>query len=124
MQKIVLSLASIFGALAVGIGAFGAHAWKPYLQQIQRLDTFETAVKYHFYHTLALLALGFAMEKLQGPGAYWAAICFSAGIVIFSGSLYTLCATNVGKWGAVTPIGGLFFIAGWVILLWTVQKSY
>ena len=96
--------------LAVGLGAFGAHALKerltPDLQAV-----WETGVKYHVYHALALLLLA----SLRGPSK--AAWCFAAGIVVFSGSLYLLALTGARKWGAVTPIGGLLFLIGWLILL-------
>lgn len=99
-----------FMFLAVGLGAFGAHALKSRLSP-EMLAIFETGVKYQVYHALALLLLA----ALRGPGK--AAWCFTAGIVIFSGSLYLLALTGTRKWGAVTPIGGLLFLVGWLILL-------
>lgn len=96
--------------LAVGLGAFGAHALKSRLEP-DMLAVFETGVRYQVYHALALLLLA----ALHGPSrAGW---CFTAGIAFFSGSLYLLALTGVRKWGAVTPIGGLFFLAGWLIVL-------
>mgnify|MGYP001788708878 CR=1 FL=1 len=105
------------------IGAFGAHALKATLTAHDRLDTFETAVKYQFYHALALVLLGIF---LSFPGhthrAYaYAGYCFVAGIVVFSGSLYALCLTNVRWLGAVTPLGGVALIAGWALLFWAFQ---
>jgi uncharacterized membrane protein YgdD (TMEM256/DUF423 family) len=99
-----------FMFLAVGLGAFGAHALKNRLTP-DMLAVFETGVKYQVYHALALLLLA----ALRGPSK--AAWCFTAGIVLFSGSLYVLALTGVRKWGAVTPIGGVLFLAGWLILL-------
>ena len=96
--------------LAVGLGAFGAHALKARLEP-DMLAAFEVGVRYQVYHALALLLLA----ALHGPGK--AAWCFTAGIAFFSGSLYILALTGVRRWGAVTPIGGLFFLAGWLILL-------
>ncbi len=116
MHKFILLFSSISGALSVAIGAFGAHKFKDYLLSIQRTETFETAVRYQFYHTLALLAVGIIYFQHQNKWLDWASYSFAAGMIIFSGSLYILCATNVGKWGAVTPIGGLALIAGWVCL--------
>jgi uncharacterized membrane protein YgdD (TMEM256/DUF423 family) len=116
MHKFILLFSSISGALAVAIGAFGAHKLKKYLEEVQRADVFETAVRYQFFHTLALLMVGILLFTHTNKWLHWASYGFMAGIVIFSGSLYILCLSNVGKWGAVTPIGGLFLIIGWVCL--------
>lgn len=117
MQKIFFIAASLFGALSVGLGAFGAHALKNMLETSGRFETFETAVKYQFYHVLALLAVALLMFKIQNVLLYYAGWSFIAGIILFSGSLYILCFTGVTKWGAVTPLGGLAFIAGWILML-------
>jgi len=116
MAKIVLSLASVFGALSVMIGAFGAHGLNNHLNKIGRNETFETAVKYQFYHTFLLLALGMLLLKFDQKIFLTSAWITTAGILVFSGSLYILCLTNVPKWGAVTPIGGLLLITGWILL--------
>jgi uncharacterized membrane protein YgdD (TMEM256/DUF423 family) len=124
MSKLFLLAGTLFGALSVMIGAFGAHALKSKLLANGRLDVFETAVKYQFYHSLALLALGILMLiKFESKLMDYAGYSFIAGILIFSGSLYILCLTNVGKWGAVTPFGGLFLIAGW-LLMFTAILNY
>lgn len=123
MHKTFIMLAALLGAIAVGLGAFGAHALKARLEAINRLDTFETAVKYQFWHVLALLFIGLAWERLPGKMLAWSGYSMVAGIIIFSGSLYILCLTNVPKWGAVTPIGGLALIAGWVLLLLACVRS-
>lgn len=123
MHKFILLFSSISGALSVAIGAFGAHKLKDYLLQIQRTETFETAVRYQFYHTLALLAIAIIYYQHQNKWLDWASYCFTAGMIIFSGSLYILCATNVGKWGAVTPIGGVALILGWVFLAIGLYKT-
>ncbi|MBI5246104.1 MAG: DUF423 domain-containing protein [Elusimicrobia bacterium] len=102
--------------LAVGLGAFGAHALKTRLTP-EMLAIFETGVKYQVYHALALLLLA----ALRGPSK--AAWCFSAGIVLFSGSLYILAFTGIRKFGAITPIGGLLFLAGWLIVLFSRPAS-
>jgi uncharacterized membrane protein YgdD (TMEM256/DUF423 family) len=124
MYKLFLLAGTISGALSVMIGAFGAHALKSKLLANGRLDIFETAVKYQFYHSLALMVLGILMlVKFESKLMDYAGYSFIAGILVFSGSLYILCLTNVGKWGAVTPFGGLFLIAGW-LLMFTAILNY
>lgn len=116
MERTFFTLASILGGLAVALGAFGAHALKARLSA-DMLQIFETGVRYHFYHALALGLVVVAMQywpKTNLPTiAGW---LFVAGIVIFSGSLYILSTTGVRWWGAITPIGGVAFIAGWACL--------
>ena len=121
--KTVLILAGILGALSVGIGAFGAHGLESTLTNNGKVETFETAVKYQFYHTLALLLVGILMLNLQSTYFSYASISFILGIVVFSGSLYTLSLTNITWLGAITPIGGLAFILGWVFLVMGVSKT-
>lgn len=117
MNHIFLTIASALGLFGVAIGAFGAHALKDLLLKNGRLDTFDTGVKYQFYHALALLGVGILL-KVFGEDKYlvWAGWLFVSGVVIFSGSLYVLSLTNTKWLGAITPIGGVFFIAGWVCL--------
>lgn len=111
-----IRLACVFGGLAVAFGAFGAHALQSRLAP-DRLAIFETAVRYQMYHALALFAVAFVMrEGARTPLAAAAGWAFVAGIVFFSGSLYALVLTGVRTWGAVTPLGGLAFLAGWVLL--------
>ena len=105
----------VFGLLAVGIGAFGAHALKELLTENQRTETFELAVRYQFYHAFALVAAG-VLQRLELAGR-WAPIFFTIGIIIFSGSLFMLSLSGVTLWGAVTPIGGVSFILGWGSLI-------
>ncbi len=101
--------------LAVGLGAFAAHGLKTKISP-EMLTIWETGVRYHVYHALALLALG----SFRGPDkAGW---CFLGGIVVFSGSLYLLALTGERRLGAVTPIGGLLFLAGWALLLFARLK--
>ncbi|MBY0425886.1 MAG: DUF423 domain-containing protein [Cytophagales bacterium] len=123
MQKIFLLIASLMGALSVAIGAFGAHALKAKLEAIGRLDTFETAVKYQFYHTFALIAVALLLDKIPVKSLEFAGWSFIGGTLVFSGSLYILCLTGVTKWGAVTPLGGLLFIVGWGLLGWSISKN-
>lgn len=122
-QKLVLLTAAVLGGLSVGIGAFGAHALRATLEAGGRLETFETAVKYQFYHTLALLAIGILMYHIPDKWLGYAAISMVVGIVIFSGSLYVLCLTGARWWGAVTPLGGVALIVGWGLLLVSVYRS-
>ncbi len=120
----IIQTAAIFGAIAVGIGAFGAHGLKSMLEASGRLETFETAVKYHFYHSLALFALGvFAFVKPNWKKlslSFWG---FTLGTLIFSGSLYVLCLTGITWLGAITPLGGLALILGWLGLFWGGLKT-
>ncbi len=121
--RLILQLAAVLGALTVAIGAFGAHGLRPMLEASGRLDTFETAVRYQFYHLLALLAVGvLAVARPDLRGLDTAALLWLAGIVVFSGSLYAICFTGITKFGAVAPLGGLLLIAGWVRLLFAVGK--
>ena len=117
MSKIFLISGSIIAGLGVAIGAFGAHALKSILEANNRLETFETGVKYQFYHALALIILGLIMQKFDDRIFAWSGYSYLAGIVIFSGSLYILSLTGVGKWGAITPLGGVAFIMGWIFLV-------
>lgn len=123
MQKTFYILASISGFLAVAIGAFGAHGMKSILEKHQRIETFSTGVQYHFYHTFALLAVAILMQFYSSKALTFSGWCFAAGIVIFSGSLYVLSITNFTKLGAITPIGGLFFLLGWILILVGVLKK-
>lgn len=123
MQKIILLSASALGALSVMIGAFGAHALKATLEASGRMDTFETAVKYQFYHTLALLAIGLLMYRLNDKLLDYAGLSMVGGVLVFSGSLYILCMTGIRWLGAITPIGGLLMIVGWVLLFWAIARG-
>lgn len=111
-----LLLASISGAIGVALGAFGAHALKARLTS-ERLQTFETGVRYQMYHVAGLLGATFALG--QWPGSMlpvWAGWCFVLGTVLFSGSLYLLVGMNKRWLGAITPFGGVAFILGWILL--------
>ena len=116
MENIFILLGGLSGALGVGLGAFGAHGLKTRLPAA-RLDTFETGVRYQVYHALALIGTAFAFT--HWPGSILPTLAgglFTAGILLFSGSLYLLTFTGQRQWGAVTPLGGAAFIAGWVCL--------
>ena len=123
MHKLFLIVGSISGMLSVMIGAFGAHALKATLEANNRMETFETAVKYQFYHSLALVLLGLLMVQFQHKAFATSGYGFIAGILIFSGSLYVLSLTGITKLGAITPLGGLAFIVGWAAMAWGILKS-
>ena len=122
MAKFFIQLAALNGLLAVVLGAFGAHALKAKISA-DMLNTYQTAVQYHFWHALVLLAVGIlayqlpSSKLLTGSG-----IAFAVGIVLFSGSLYVLATTELRHLGPmpvglITPIGGMCFIVGWLLLL-------
>lgn len=123
--KNIIAWAAAFGAIAVILGALGAHALKDVLPT-QNITSFETAVRYQAWHALALLAVGlssFSIKYVKGI-----ALCWIVGIFLFSGSIYLLSTTaisglNVSFLGPVTPIGGLFFIAGWILLFVSAIRS-
>lgn len=122
MAKLFITLASLSGMLAVALGAFGAHGLRGKLDDYA-MGVFETAVQYHFYHALALLAVGIiALSQPQTAMLKSAGWLFLLGTVIFSGSLYVLAITGVKWLGAVTPLGGLALIAGWACLAATGWK--
>ena len=104
-------IGALFGFLAVALGAFGAHGLRPTLEANHTVALWEKAVFYHFIHAIMLYVLAGRVPLRLGP---W--VCFLAGLLIFSGSLYLLALTNVRWLGAITPIGGVSFIIGWVWL--------
>lgn len=104
---------AVAGALGVILGAFGAHGLKERVAA-DLLAVFETGVRYHLVHALALLAVGWAAERWGGGWIQLAGWAFVVGILVFSGSLYLLALTGARWWGAVTPIGGVAFILGWI----------
>lgn len=122
-QRQTLLVASALGVLAVALGAFGAHALKNLLSATGRLDTYELAVRYHFYHIFALLAVSILMDKYSLPRLKLSALLFFIGIILFSGSLYTLCLFNISKIAIITPFGGAFLIAGWATLFIAVFRN-
>ncbi|MDB6161106.1 MAG: hypothetical protein JWO04_4812 [Gammaproteobacteria bacterium] len=117
-----LAIAGLLIALATALGAFGAHALKAHLPQ-DKLQVYETAVRYHFLHALGLLAIGVLLRSLDGELLRWAAALVLAGIVLFSGSLYLLTFGAPRLVGIVTPMGGLALIAGWILFAATVLRQ-
>lgn len=122
-QRNTLLWAAAMGCLSVMIGAFGAHAFKPALTAMGRVDTYELAVRYQFYHALAMLGVGILMNQISTTAMRLSAIFFLTGIFFFSGSLYVLCLSGITALGAVTPLGGLLLIAGWAMLFRGVYKK-
>lgn len=122
MARTFLLLGSLFMFLGVAIGAFAAHSLKSKLSP-ELFAIFEVGVRYHIYHALGLIAVGLLSRlypQLSFTSTGW---LLTAGIVIFSGSLYALSITGTRWLGAITPIGGLCFLAGWFWLAWTLWKS-
>ena len=115
MDRIFFALGAASGFVAVALGAFGAHALKERLAP-DLLATFEVGVRYQMYHALGLLAVAWACSRWPGALATNAGWLFVAGPVIFSGSLYLLALTGTRWLGAITPIGGLAFLGGWLCL--------
>jgi uncharacterized membrane protein YgdD (TMEM256/DUF423 family) len=113
-NRTALITASILGALAVGMGAFGAHALEDSLTP-ERLETWNTAVTYQMWHVLAILGL-VIITKVYDQELTWSINLMILGIFIFSGSLYILCLTGINWLGAITPIGGVSFILGWLLI--------
>ena len=122
MDKLWLMLGAAYGFMAVAMGAFGAHALKARLSA-EMLAVWRTGVEYQMYHALALLLLGVLARQLPSANFNAAGWCFAAGVLLFSGSLYVLALSGVRVLGAVTPFGGLLFLAGWVLLAWSATRT-
>lgn len=122
--RFFLVAGALSAALAVAAGAFGAHGLRD-LVTPDRLATFETAARYQVYHALAMLAVGLLLGREAGDARRlrWAGGLFLAGTVIFAGSLYGLVLTDTPWLGAVTPLGGVAFIAGWLALAWSAWRK-
>ncbi|HEY3179412.1 MAG TPA: DUF423 domain-containing protein [Casimicrobiaceae bacterium] len=121
--RLALTLASLLAFVAVALGAFGAHALKTRLAPDMQA-VWQTAVLYHGWHALALFGVGLLVLHFPDRiGLAWAGWLFVAGIVLFSGSLYALALTGVKSFGAVTPLGGIAFLVGWLAVAWTVATG-
>ncbi|MHC6645474.1 DUF423 domain-containing protein [Alteromonas sp. HB246098] len=116
LAKPYLVIGAALAGLAVVLGAFGAHGLKSVLST-QQLNTFEIGVRYQMYHSIALLLLPALSAYVSSKWVNRAAFCFVTGTVLFSGSLYALAISGIKWFGPVTPLGGLFFIAGWTLLM-------
>ncbi|GGB39944.1 DUF423 domain-containing protein [Fictibacillus barbaricus] len=123
-MKLFLILGAVHAMLAVMLGAFGAHALEAKLTERNMLGVYQTGVQYHMYHALALLAVGILLGKWPASallnGAGWS---FFIGILLFSGSLYALSNTGMKFFGPITPLGGVAFIVGWILLIIAVVKA-
>ncbi|MDQ3278472.1 MAG: DUF423 domain-containing protein [Bacteroidota bacterium] len=128
MQKIYLIIGTLLAGLAVALGAFGAHGLKKIVSP-ENVATYQTGVTYQMYHALALILVGILSERIANHYLSYAGVLFVAGIVLFSGSLYLIVSlyamnkTVPTAIGILTPIGGLFFILGWISLLISILKK-
>lgn len=128
MQKKFLKTAAVLGALSVTLGAFGAHALKQLISD-KNLQTFETGVRYQFYHVIALFITGILYKDFTNNYLQWSGRLFCLGILLFSGSLYLLSFIELTdmtglKWvGAITPLGGVCFITAWLLLAVGISKK-
>ena len=128
MHKGFLITGSLLAALAVGLGAFGAHGLKK-IVPVETISTFETGVKYQFYHCFALILVAILFEKFPGSWMSYAGYAFIMGILLFSGSLYILTllkatgTVGLNGIGIITPFGGLFLIAGWILMALAFVKT-
>ena len=121
MDRFFFVAGSLFAFFAVALGAFAAHGLRTRLAP-DMLAVFETGVRYHMYHALALLGVGLAISQWPESKVQMAGWAFIFGIVVFSGSLYLLSITGVRWLGAITPIGGVGFLIGWILLVWAVWR--
>jgi len=128
-HKKSIFFASLLGALAVMLGAFGAHSLKEVLSERQ-LGAYQTGITYHFYHIFAIFIGAWVYDKYRQTKTKWAIRCFFIGIVLFSGSLYLLSCKDILGLGAfqkilgpITPIGGVFFIIAWILLALSVLNQ-
>jgi uncharacterized membrane protein YgdD (TMEM256/DUF423 family) len=124
LWKVLIVLGAVNAALAVGIGAFGAHGLESRLSN-RMIETYNTGAQYHMYHSLGLIAIGAVAAYTGGGSALlgWSGWLLFAGIILFSGSLYVLSLSGISWLGAVTPLGGVAFIAGWICLIIYVLKA-
>lgn len=121
-SKFFMVAGAILGGLGVALGAFGAHGLKSMVTP-DRLQVFETAVRYEMYHAVALLFVGWMMQQAGMAGLAKSGWMFLAGTLIFSGSLYVLVLTDTRWLGAITPLGGVAFVLGWAFLAWECLKK-
>ncbi len=122
MERLFVTLGAISALISVAAGAFGAHGLRTRVSP-DLLAVFETGARYQMYHALGLLAVGWAAARWPGAATTVAGWLFVAGTVIFSGSLYALTLSGVRALGAITPIGGVAFLAGWAALAWAALRG-
>lgn len=122
--RLALVSGSVLAFLAVALGAFGAHALRDFLQETQRTHVYEKAVLYQMFHALGLILvamLGFQFPALKTE---WISTLLLVGILLFSGSLYLLCLSQIRWLGAITPFGGTAFLIGWALLAWQAWQLF
>lgn len=122
-ERLFLGVGAVFGFLGVAAGAFGAHALRERID-VRMFEIFETAARYQLLHALALLAAAWVCARYAGALPVAAGWLFTAGVAVFSGSLYLLVFSGARAWGAVTPLGGLLLLAGWACLAATAFLSH
>jgi uncharacterized membrane protein YgdD (TMEM256/DUF423 family) len=122
MARVFLVLAAASGFVAVAAGAFGAHALKTRLAP-DLLAVFDTAVRYQMFHVVGLVVAAWLLARGATAAALVSGWCFAAGTLIFSGSLYALALTGARWLGAITPVGGALFLAGWLLLAWAAWRG-
>jgi uncharacterized membrane protein YgdD (TMEM256/DUF423 family) len=121
MDKLFFATGSVFACVAVALGAFAAHALKSRLAA-DMLDVFDVGVRYQMYHSLGLLAVAWASARWPESSAHTAGWFFLFGIFVFCGSLYLLSLTGLRWLGAITPLGGVAFVIGWLLLAWAAWR--
>ena len=121
MIKVFAAMGALFGMLSVALGAFGAHGLRDKVEP-RMIEVWQTASQYNMSHALALLAAAWLLSKTQHVGAQVAGWAFMIGIFLFSGSLYAMVLTGIKKLGAITPLGGVAFIIGWIALMIAATK--
>jgi uncharacterized membrane protein YgdD (TMEM256/DUF423 family) len=122
MERIFFTIGSILAFLGVAAGAFGAHGLRGRVSP-ELIDVFETAARYHIYHALGLLAVAWAVSRWPSTATTAAGWLLLAGVVLFSGSLYLMTFTGMRWLGAITPLGGVAFLAGWAALAWAAWRG-
>jgi uncharacterized membrane protein YgdD (TMEM256/DUF423 family) len=122
MERIFFAIGSLLAFLGVAAGAFGAHGLRGRVAP-ELLEVFETAARYHVYHALGLLAVAWAVARWPGAATTAAGWLFLVGIILFSGSLYLMTFTGMRWLGAITPLGGVAFLAGWAALAWAAVRN-
>ncbi len=122
-QRLILAAGALVALVAVALGAFGAHALKTLLAENARVETYELAVRYQFYHAFALMIIGIVDGKFAKRGLLWAAVLIFAGVILFSGSLYLFALTNMTSFAIATPFGGLLLLLGWAVLFFQLIKK-
>jgi uncharacterized membrane protein YgdD (TMEM256/DUF423 family) len=120
-QRLFLMIAAASGAVAVGLGAFGAHALKNMVEP-DMLEVWKTAVFYQFIHTLTIFIAAVCAPLWNSKSVLWACLAWTGGILLFSGSLYALVLTGIKILGAITPIGGVLMILGWLLLAYSAAR--